>query len=51
VQQPTSQASKNQIAPELEAARAAAQAIRQKNSVSVSEVRRPEVRKVEFPRI
>jgi hypothetical protein len=39
------------VAPELEAARAAAQAIRQKNSVSVSEVRRPEVRKVEFPRI
>lgn len=34
------------VAPELEAARAAAQAIRQKNSVSVSEVR-----KVEFPRI
>lgn len=34
------------VAPELEAARAAAQAIRQKNSVSVAEVR-----KVEFPRI
>ncbi len=34
------------VAPELEAARAAAQSIRQKNTVSVSEVRR-----VEFPRI